>query len=373
MMKITMLLAGVTSKIVVDSLKIIENVLVELDIEIHKVKLDCLPYYDGNKNTQSEAIMKSIRDSKGVIAITSIPLITMHGAMQSFFDMASLYDEDDFDKPLLAISYSDSIGEQEVANTMLRCWSVLGGREGGKIYLNSQINMDTTANMLEREVEDFYRIVKQQRLTIKSSEYMIFRSIKKDNTSLNMKHIVSDEPNHQDSSPKIRTFADVIKNEINTTETNISDKSQTIKEITSRIKKDSARNNNKEIDSEDGFKEFGSAVYTKPIRVNNNTKKSKKVDQIPHYFIAQHETDLDLVLKYSITNDNETAYIVIRDGDCVYTEEVSEPSTVELIVSEEVLEEIITKKITYQKAFMLGKLKVKGNFAVLPKIDKIFK
>ena len=44
-----------------------------------------------------------------------------------------------------------------------------------------------------------------------------------------------------------------------------------------------------------------------------------------------------------------------------------------MIVTEEVLESVLAKKITYQKAFMLGKLKVKGNFAILPKLDQIFK
>ena len=37
------------------------------------------------------------------------------------------------------------------------------------------------------------------------------------------------------------------------------------------------------------------------------------------------------------------------------------------------LNAILSKKITYQKAFMLGKLKVKGNFSVLPKLDQVFK
>ena len=70
---------------------------------------------------------------------------------------------------------------------------------------------------------------------------------------------------------------------------------------------------------------------------------------------------------------DEKGYIVIRNGDCIFTEEVDTSPTVELNLSENVLKDILAKKITYQKAFMLGKLKVKGNFAVLPKLDQIFK
>lgn len=387
MMKITLLLAGCTAKVLADSLKIIENVLLELDIKIHKIELADLEYFNGNKSIQSESIMANIKESKGVIAITSVPLITMHAAMQSFFDMASLYDDRDFDIPLLAVSYSDSIGEQEVANTMLRCWSALGGKEGGKISLNNQVDIKYVADMLEREIEDFYRVVKQQRVTIKSSEYMMLKTIKNGDLGSNSitaklpykdglepcfeKKDKDDTRNNkaEDNYQSVRSLTDIIKNDLKDDEINTSNKAKAIKEITSKIR----NKNDKSNTSDSTFKEFGAGVYKKPVGTNVNTRKVKKVEQIPHYFVAQHEVELELVLKYSITNNDQIAYIVIKDGDCIYSEKAEEAITVELILSEEVLDDIISKKITYQKAFMLGKLKVKGNFAVLPTIDKIFK
>ena len=66
-------------------------------------------------------------------------------------------------------------------------------------------------------------------------------------------------------------------------------------------------------------------------------------------------------------------YIIIENGDCVYEEVISGMPTVELVLTDDVFREIQSKKMTYQKAFMLGKLKVKGNFAILPKLDQVFK
>ena len=116
-----------------------------------------------------------------------------------------------------------------------------------------------------------------------------------------------------------------------------------------------------------------SGVYSRPPQVLTTHINSKRLQQIPHYFAAQYDKELNMILKYQITDVDEKGYIIIKDGDCTFTEEIDKSPTVEMSLSEDVLKEILIKKITYQKAFMLGKLKVKGNFAVLPKLDQIFK
>ena len=382
-MKITLLLAQCTPEPLKYSLSIMLKVLKELDVEVHKIELNRLPYFDGKKSKEIEKIMQTITDSKGVIAMTVVPMLSMHGAMQSFFDSATLYEDYYFNKPLLAVTYSEWLGEQEAANTMLRCWNILGGTDGGKLFFNKQTNMVQMQEQLEREVEDFYRLVKQERMNVISSERLIFYGMK----SGNLSHLIQEEPSvtagiEKEKSVEIRSFADLIREEADRKQVstgmevevekrdkpesiiNLSTKEQTIKEIASLIQR--------EVD-EEGFKEFNAGVYTRPPQFLGANVNSKRLQQIPHYFIAQFDKELDLTLRYQITDLDEEGYIIIKDGDCWFKEEIDGSPTVEMILSEEVLQSILTKKITYQKAFMLGKLKVKGNFAILPKLDKVFK
>ena len=382
-MKITLLLAQCTPEPLIYSLNIMLKVLKELDVEVHKIELNKLPYFDGKKNKEIEKVMQTLAESKGVIAMTMVPMLSMHGAMQSFFDSATLYEDYYFNKPLLAVTYSEWLGEQEAANLMLRCWNILGGADGGKLFFNKQTDMTQMQERLEREVEDFYRLVKQERMNVISSERFIFYGMKKGNLS----HLIQEEPSvtteiEKEKPVEIRSFADLIREEANKKQVsteidtdvekrdesehiiNLSTKEQTIKEIANLLQR--------EVD-EEGFKEFSTGVYTRPPQFLGANANSKRLQQIPHYFIAQFDKELDLILRYHITDIEEEGYIIIKDGDCWFKEEIDGSPTVEMILSEEVLQSILTKKITYQKAFMLGKLKVKGNFAILPKLDQVFK
>lgn len=375
-MKITLLLAQCTSKPLKSSLDVMLKVLKELDVEVHKVELSRLPYFDGKRNKEMEKIVQAIADSKGVIAMSMIPMLGMHGAMQSFFDTATLYEEHYFNKPLMAITYSEWLGEQEAAHMMLRCWSILGGMDGGKLFLNKHTDIHQLQQRLERDLEDFYRLVKQERNNVKSSEHLIFYKMKQGE--------LAKESGEKEGKGEIKSFAELIRQEgykgpevtSDITDVkkqvqersepviNLSTKEQTIKEIASLLQKEV---------SEDGFKAFNTGIYTRVPQFSVSNINNKRLQQIPHYFIAQYDKELELVLKYHINDLNEEGYIVIKDGDCFFKEEVETSSTVEMILSEEILQSILTKKITYQKAFMLGKLKVRGNFAVLPKLDQVFK
>ena len=388
-MKVTLLLAQCTSELLKKSVQIVTNVLRELDVELSQVELHKLPYYEGKKTRQMDNIMASISESKGIIAIASVPMLGMHGAMQSFFDHATQYDMQSFDKPMLAITYSEWLGEQEAAQMMLKCWNVLGGTEGGSIYINKAVTMNLLLEKLEKEAENFYRLIKQDRPNIGSSERMFYYSMKQEHTSSNILKVNNSEKNI--SEPEIKSFAKLIKEdtfakrlvshseqptgddrvnhqgaskEAFSHRIDLSTKEQTIKEIAHLI--------DKEANGEE-FKSMNTGVYTRPPQVFTTNSGMKRLQQIPHYFVAQYDKAMHVILKYHVTDIDEKGYIVIKDGDCNFVEETQEVPTVEMILTEEILMSILSKKLTYQKAFMLGKLKVKGNFSVLPKLDQVFK
>lgn len=380
-MKVTLLLAQCTSDLLKRSVQIVTHVLNELDIELSKIELHKLPYYEGKKNKQMDNIMASISESKGVIAISSVPMLGIHGAMQSFFDHATQYGIENFDKPMLAITYSEWLGEQEAAQRMLKCWNILGGTEGGSIYINKALPTNLLEERLEKETENFYRLIKQERPNIGSSERVIYYNMKQEPTQILMPKI--NEQETKMIEPEIKSFAKLIKEEqlserlFSTNDPNIkesqtshktridlSTKEQTIREIAHLIEK--------ETNSEE-FKGINTGTYTRPPQILTTKNSMKRLQQIPHYFAAPYDKEMHVILKYQVTDIHEEGYIVIKEGDCNFVEKTEEVPTIEMILTEEVLMSILSKKLTYQKAFMLGKLKVKGNFSVLSKLDQVFK
>lgn len=383
-MKVTLLLAQCSSELLKRSIQIVTHVLQELDVEIHQVELHKLPYYEGKRTRQMDSIMASVSESDGVIAVSSVPMLGMHGAMQSFFDSATLYNMECFNKPILAVTYSKWLGEQEAAQMIQKCWNILGGVDGGSIYMNESLPQSPYLQRLEKEIENFYRLIKQERPNIGSSERLFYYNIKQGGGGFGAAPVQAIK--EEAKQPEIKSFAKMIKEDQfaarvekhtdrmqadsgyvrneDSNHINLSTKEQTIREIASLMEREAKG---------ETFTSMNSGVYTRPPQISTGVTGPKKLQQIPHYFTAQYDKSIQMILKYQLTDYNEKGYILINQGDCIYQDACDAAPTVEMILSEEVLQEILSKKITYQKAFMLGKLKVKGNFSVLPKLDQVFK
>ena len=207
-MRVTLLLAQCTSDLLQRSVQIVSSVLQELEVEIHRVELHRLPYFEGSKSRQMDSIMASVESSDGVIAISAVPMMGMHGAMQSFFDNATQYDMKCFNKPMMAVTYSEWLGEQEAAQMMLKCWGILGGSDGGAIYMNKAIVSPEVLERLEKEVENFYRLMKQERPNIGSSERALYYNIKQGHIGQGFNGAFVSQV---EKKPEIKNFADIVR------------------------------------------------------------------------------------------------------------------------------------------------------------------
>lgn len=109
------------------------------------------------------------------------------------------------------------------------------------------------------------------------------------------------------------------------------------------------------------------------VEPRNKTVK-QMTQSLPHYFQPQIAQGTEAVFQFSIFGDEEFyGYIVIKDGDNEYFEGKYETPDITIISNSAIWQEVLRGKLTAQKAFMTGRLKVRGNFMLLNRFDQIYK
>lgn len=369
-MKVVLLLANSISPILQKSKEAIVKVLEELEIQVDTISLENLPYSKEEVNQQARAIALKIQESSGVIAMTSVHIAGMHSAMQNFFEHMMYYEALIDAKPMFAITYSNCIGEKQAANKMIEAWGMIGGSDGGNMAFNHFIDFGSIQDILEKNIESFYRVMRQGRSVVMSSERKLYLMSREPYTAA--VHDAYTKNEEATEGKTIKALVEVLndeehKEEQQTLHVDLSTKEQNIKELTQLLKSQMSQGNG------DEFINVNQGTYSNPRLNKEHATGGKKLQNIPHYFVSQHDKALDITIQYLITDTEEKGIIFIKDGDCNYREGQIESPTVELATTSDMLTNILTKEITYQKAFMIGKLKVRGNFIVLSKLDQIFK
>lgn len=344
-MKVVVLQAGKKDQALQDILAKIQEVLEELQVEVKAIQLSQIPYYDGNNVHAVKNILDHIAQATGVIITSRVELLSVSGSLSAFFEHCSAYKGDPlFQKPLFALTASDWRGEREAAEHMLHVWGILGGAEFGKLGVYTPAYEKNQENMLanaERMTESFYRVMKQNRVPIESSDYNSFLT----KTEIGFAPVLEKKIAYQTEQPS-------------RPEQRRSTQEKDIQDLANFFKN--------QLGDEESQKEF--------IPAPQVAKSKYVISNLPHYFQGQHASDFNAVIQYHVLEGEPYGgYLTIENGDCIFTEGVSPGSEIEISASEEVFKEVFSKKVTSQKAFMLGQLKVRGNFMLLPKIDQMFK
>ena len=75
---------------------------------------------------------------------------------------------------------------------------------------------------------------------------------------------------------------------------------------------------------------------------------------------------------YKISAEKKVIFIKVDGAEAVYSTEASEKADVEITVSDETLQEIVAGRMTFQRAFMAGNMKMKGDFKILRTLDELY-
>jgi putative sterol carrier protein len=97
---------------------------------------------------------------------------------------------------------------------------------------------------------------------------------------------------------------------------------------------------------------------------------------LPRHFKPQLSGGLNAVIQLSITGVGNTknfeGHIIIDGTDCVYKEGVDAEPDVSIWADNKAWADVLRGRFTAQKAFMMGQIRVKGNFVLLTRFDQLF-
>ncbi|NLI89474.1 MAG: SCP2 sterol-binding domain-containing protein [Epulopiscium sp.] len=346
-MRVIILKSGKEDPIIEEILQSISKVLGELQVEVREIQLDVLSYYKGYDTEEIKEILGYINQAAGVIVASRVELLSISGSLSTFFEYCSAHKGSEiFKKPIFSITSTDWRGEREAGEYILHAWSILGGSEFGKLGIYAPVyesQKDEIQNNLERMTEDFYRMIKQDRRPIVGSDFSNFSG---------------QGSNHSGG------FGQVLSKEEEKYEGHTGEK-----DIGNRQERDIE-------DLANFFEKQLSEVEDKESNIPKPQLKTTRhmISSLPHYFQGQYDSEFNATIQYHmLAEESFSGYITIENGECIFNEGVYQGADVELTADEDIFKEILTKRLTTQKAFMLGQLKVRGNFMLLAKLDQIFK
>lgn len=442
-MKIVSIYSEMPNQGLSDVMKIVYNTLHELNVNVKEINLKYkIPFYEGIRIKEVADIILEIQEAEACILATSVYMFAPTALMKAFLEHCTHYDYQAIlrGENYMTISVSNSLGERDSAEYLYRVINILGGFELGRIAIGGRdlsfINTDDQIKeAIERSVEDFYRLIRQNRRPFMSSEAYMYRSYFNDSASVNSNSTVlkpvytQPSPIYSQEQPKpslqpktlippeqeiidntkqdfedIKALLDSIRNKASDTQkdknpytpsSNFETPLQPLQPDNNKIEAfqsqfDSFAQRQQE-DIKDITKMFAqknpdeidipinnNVTYQRPFQNQEVVYREKTCKQmllsLPHYFQSQLAVGINVVFQLNITGEEIIeGYLTIANSETSFIEGIAPKSDVSIFTTSSVMKDILKGKYSSQKAFMTGQLKVRGNFVLLNKLDQLYK
>ncbi len=308
-------------------LEVLEQVLDELNVGVTRYNL-----YE-YKNELSR-LPSTIKDKDGIVLATTVEWLGIGGFMTQFLDDLWLFGDREKMSTLYMqpVVMSTTYGEREAKLTLERAWESLGGILAGGIcgYVEDIQSFRADSGyrfFIEKKAEDLYKTIEKRLLGLPTSSKAVTKSVQRTRQMLLT-------PQESEQLSELAADEDKVRRQK-------ADVLELSKLFTQMI---------------DG---------TMPPSPNEQF-----VDEFVSSFTAVLETTADFLFRIT---DREVPLHVQVDGaqlSCRY-EDVPHASIV-CTLSPDIMESIVAGRMTFQRAFSVGDMSVKGSFAVLRQLDQLF-
>lgn len=305
-----------------------QGVLEELHVKVERYNLYEL------KNSIS-TLPQTLKDADGVILATTVEWHGIGGYMHQFLDACWLYG----DKEKISSIYmcpvvlSTTYGEREGKLDLLTAWEILGGLPCSGIcgYIADTVSMEMNEGymkLIEKKAENMYRTINQKLPSLPASNQAVKQMV------YSTKNV---DLTPQESEQLSQYVAD---------DSYVQRQKEDIQELTS--------------------------MFRDMMEITGNAEdKEEYVEELKTHFKPQ--PDFAATYKISLEGKKQPLILKINSGqlDCHYGNSEEEPD-VEMQMQSSVMDEIISGRMTFQRAFMGGDMKMKGDFRILRSLDQNF-
>lgn len=304
-----------------------QEVLEELHVTIERFNLYEL------KNSIT-TLPQTIKTADGIILASTVEWFGIGGFMYQFLDACWLYG----DKEKIARTYmcpvvmSTTYGEREGKLALANAWEILGGLPCSGIcgYIADIAIFDGNEDynrIVEKRAENMYRTINQKMASFPASNQAVKQMVAiNQNTDLTP----------QESEQLSQYAAD---------DSYVKRQKQDIQELTSLFRD-----------------MMGSA--------GQEDHKEEFIRELKEHFVPQ--AGFKAVYKIQIEGKKQPLIIEINGAENNYYYGSTDFSDVEIQISRETMDDIIYARMTFQRAFMGGDMKMKGDFRILRTLDQIF-
>lgn len=302
-----------------------QEVLEELHVTVERFNL----YELKNRIT---TLPQTLKTADGIILATTVEWYGIGGYMQQFLDSCWLYgDKEKIEKIYMCpIVMATTYGEREGKLNLATAWEILGGLPCsgicGYIADTTQLEMNKDyLTIIEKKAENMYRTINQKLASLPASN----QAVKKMVSSTKNIDLTPQE------SEQLSQYA--------SDDGYVQRQKADIQELTSLFKDMMG-------DSEEEGGEF--------------------IEQFRKAFKPQPGFKADY--KIFIGNKKEPLMLKINAAelDCRYGNE--QTADVEIHAEKDVINDIMYGRMTFQRAFMSGEMKMKGEFKILRTLDQVF-
>ncbi|MCL2605362.1 MAG: SCP2 sterol-binding domain-containing protein [Defluviitaleaceae bacterium] len=357
------------------------GVFSELGVQTSELNLGEVhpPYFDGIKNAHLDGLLNTVRDADGIIFACSASFFAPSAIMQTFIEYLSLPEYKDLlnGKQCAFLVVSEAGGERAALQYLSRVVQHFGGYDATHIGLQANHLENLDANdfvreFIEKELEDFYRSLRQNRRRIIPQDYAQGAADSALPATASKAHAPNTSPVKNVPAEKVVKRLDAFTEQ---QEREIEELSRLFAEKYTDADEENEKIEEADDEIEELFAEEEAVVISPPISAAARKKTARQLTQnLPHYFQPQLSAGTQAVIQINVTGtETFEGYLNIRSKECTYTDGTAEAPDVTVITDTAVWLDVLNAKFTAQKAFMIGGLKVRGALSLFTKFDTLFK